>query len=98
MPPEQAPLGLLLRDEALDRLAETRGLWVSAATAEAHYLIRRDGYVTADTLRYECPVPAKVDARVVGAVLNPRNFRSLSRTKTKRPGSHYRPIEMWGEK
>ena len=86
------------RDEALDCLAKTRAAYVREALAWAHTLIVWERYVTADTLRAHCPVPEGIDPRVVGAILNPRNFRSLGRTKTKRAGSHDRPIEMWGEK
>lgn len=92
------PEGRTMRDEALDRLAKRRAVWCYHAQSRARIIIRQHGYVTADILRHEYPVPADIDARVLGAVLNPRNFRPLGPTQTKRPGSHYRPIQMWGEK
>ena len=98
MTAEQAPLGLRPRYEALDRLAETRALWVSAATARAHSLILYWGHVTTDTLREACPVPKDVDARVVGTVLRQSNFKADGYQPTGRSSSHHRPITRWVEK
>ena len=91
----QLSLGLKLRDEAFDLLERTRAEWIARALTEARVLIARDGYVTTDSLRDVCPVPEGVDARVVGAVLNKRNFLDAGPTKTSRRTSHGRPISKW---
>ena len=93
--PVSLQLGLDLRDEAFDRLERTRAEWIARALTEARALIARDGYVTTDSLRDVCQVPEGVDARVVGAVLNRRNFLDAGPTKTSRRTSHGRPISKW---
>ena len=91
----QLALGLTDRDEAFDLLERTRADWIARALIEARVLIARDGYVTTDSLRDVCQVPEGVDARVVGAVLNRRNFLDAGPTKTSRRTSHGRPISKW---
>ena len=90
--------GAALRDQALDLLERTRAAYIAEALEWAHGSVDGNGDVTADDIHEVYPVPAGIDPRVLGAVLNPRHFKLLGYQQSRRRVNHARRIAVWGKK
>lgn len=82
------------RDEALALFEEHRAEWLAAARRTAILLYRQFGRpITIDEVRAECPPPAGVDPRVMGAVFT--GWTAVGFTNSRRRTCHGRPIRLF---
>ncbi|HEX2761795.1 MAG TPA: hypothetical protein VHM27_14820, partial [Rhizomicrobium sp.] len=58
--------------------------WLANARAAARRIAREKGTVTIDEVRECCPPPAGVDPRVMGAVMQPREFQMIKFVESRR--------------
>ncbi len=91
--------GDTLKQNALKLLeAERRELALEGRRALLNALLKR-GIATADEVYAGVELPPGVDPRCLGAVPGPLVKRgiitSLGYTKSKRPGRHASPVQMW---
>ena len=88
-------LGRAGRDAALGLLERTRADWLVKARYCAFWRAWASGFVTADDIHRECPIPEGVDPRVMGAVFKSHGFVPDGYVPTKRPEAHARPIRRF---
>ena len=69
--------------------------WLAQARAVARRIARQNGTVTIDQVREFCPPPAGVDPRVMGAVMQPREFQMIRLTESRRKACHGRHIGVF---
>lgn len=82
------------RDEALELFEVHRAEWLAAARQTAILLYRREQRpITVDEVRAECPPPAGVDPRVMGAVFS--GWTPVGFTNSRRRTCHGRPIRQF---
>lgn len=101
LPEHNAPSadGDQLRDLALNRLRAARSALVRRLMAAFLQHLIDNGPDTSDAVRALVPIPAGVDARVVGAAvrgLAERGFiTSVGRRKSGRDIAHARKLDLW---
>lgn len=69
--------------------------WLAAARAAARRIAREKGTVTIDEVRECCPPPSGVDPRVMGAVMQPREFQMIKFVESRRKACHGRHIGLF---
>lgn len=69
--------------------------WLANARAAARRIAREKGTVTIDEVRECCPPPAGVDPRVMGAVMQPREFQMIKFVESRRKACHGRHIGLF---
>ena len=84
------------RDEALQRLEETRQAYLAQARAVAVRL-SNDGRrpVSVDDVRKACPPPEGIDGRVMGAIFNSSGWMPYDYVNSSRTECHGRPIRRF---
>ena len=94
-------MGRYARDAAIAQLSSSisRQVWIGHAYNVAYSHALKYGTVTSDDVRKLCPIPIRFDARILGAVFNPRRsgfrLKSVGFTHTKRREGHARIIRIW---
>jgi hypothetical protein len=66
--------------------------WLTGARDTARRIARQNGTVTIDEVREFCPPPDGVDPRVMGAVMQPREFELVKLVESRRKVCHGRYI------
>ena len=69
--------------------------WLASARAAARRIAREKGTVTIAEVRECCPPPADVDPRVMGAVMQPREFQLIKFVESRRKACHGRHIGLF---
>lgn len=69
--------------------------WLANARAAARRIAREKGTVTIDEVRECCPPPVGVDPRVMGAVMQPREFQMIKFVESRRKACHGRHIGLF---
>jgi len=72
-----------------------RSEWISRARYAARQIAIKRGFVTSDDVWKECPPPAEIDPRVMGAVFKTEEFSQVGFVKSTRTVCHKRPIGQW---
>lgn len=78
-----------------DHLETGKMQWLASARAAARRIAREKGAVTIDDVRECCPPPAGVDPRVMGAVMQPREFQMIKFVESRRKACHGRHIGLF---
>ena len=69
--------------------------WLYQARAVARDLARKNGSVTIDQVRVQCPPPHGIDPRIMGAVFTRKHFVAPVWVDSKRKECHFRPIRVF---
>jgi hypothetical protein len=69
--------------------------WLAKARAVARRIAREKGTVTIDEVREICPPPADADPRVMGAVMQSRDFEMIRLVESRRKACHGRYIGLF---
>lgn len=69
--------------------------WLARARAHARRIAQKNGYVTIDEVREFCPPPDGVDPRVMGAVMQAREFEMVKLVESRRKACHGRHIGLF---
>lgn len=85
----------MFETEVLPLFEITRQPWLERARATARYLARKNGRVTIDDVRAECPPPPDVDPRVMGSVLTSKHFEKIGSENSTRRTCHQRPVAVF---
>lgn len=85
----------LFTEKVLPLLEMSAPEYLDAARAIAREIAVQKGSVTIDDVRLRLPPPESVDARVMGAVLAPREFTCIGYEKSSRRECHNRPIGIF---
>ena len=83
------------KEDAFDALEQARAEWLAKARATAETLGRLKGVVTVDDVRAECPPPAAVDPRVMGAIFRGDQWEADGYVRSTRRECHKRPIAQF---
>lgn len=85
----------MLQDHDAPRFETGKMEWLARARAVARRIAREKGTVTIDEVREYCPPPAGVDPRVMGAVMQPREFEMVKLVESRRKACHGRHIGLF---
>ena len=85
----------MLQENVAPRVKTNCMEWLAQARAVARRIARENGTVTIDQVREFCPPPAGVDPRVMGAVMQPREFQMIRLTESRRKACHGRHIGVF---
>jgi len=83
------------KEQALIILENTRSEFLQTARQIARTVYAIKGHVTIDDIRERIEIPENIDGRVMGAVFNRSEWKSIGFTKTKIKTSHSRPISVF---
>ena len=89
--------GRAARDSALSAF-EGRpfaGEWIREARQVAAAICRRKGWVIADDIWQECPLPEGLHENTKGAVLRAPMFTPIGFTQSRHETGHARAIRIW---
>jgi hypothetical protein len=86
---------MMLQKSAAPAFENPRLEWLANARAAARRIAREKGTVTIDEVRECCPPPADADPRVMGAVMQPREFVLIKFVESRRKACHGRPIGLF---
>lgn len=84
------------RDQAISLVTSANPGWVDLARATAREIALRNGSVTIDDVRAECPPPLEQDPRIMGAVFSQKSvWERIGYVSSRRRACHARPIPIW---
>jgi len=85
----------LFEDEVLPLFEGSRSEWLGQARAVARQLGQGGRIVTINDVRAQCPPPADVDPRIMGAVFLSKDWQLLSHERSSRRVCHNRPVGLF---
>ena len=86
---------MMLQEDIAPRVKTNCMEWLTQARAAARRIARENGTVTIDEVREFCPPPEGVDPRVMGAVMQPREFQMVKLVESRRKACHGRHIGVF---
>jgi hypothetical protein len=86
---------MMHQENAAPRFDTGKMEWLATARDAARRIARENGTVTIDEVREFCPPPDGVDPRVMGAVMQPREFQLIKFVESRRKACHGRHIGLF---